>query len=145
MFTIFGTLVKITPEKRLLVSIESSQYEYLNKRFANIKKPVFQLTTDNGPLYFVKVFLDKYDSCNLPKFERLIKKRVIITGKFSSWTIQKETPISGVSFVLVSIFQRKESLTDLEQEIDDDVEKHCEKNSTHLASSPSWNKRSTAM
>ena len=124
---LYGTLIKITNTRKLMIKIEEGTHKFLSARltsYAALKKVVmerpatFSLTNDeNEKQYFVMISLDKYDKALLDtKFERLLKKQVSITYKFKhySFTPEGEEQKQGVNVELVSIrrFTPKAELAD---------------------------------
>ena len=108
---LYGTLIKITNTRKLMIKIEEGTYKFLSARltsYAALKKTVmerpatFSLTNDDGEkTYFVMISLDKYDKGLLDtKFEPLLKKKISITYKFKTYSFTPEgadKPCSGIN------------------------------------------------
>ena len=125
---LYGTLIKITNTRKLMIKIEEGTYKFLSARltsYAALKKTVmerpatFSLTNDDGEkTYFVMISLDKYDKGLLDtKFEPLLKKQISITYKFKTYSFTPEGEdkvCSGINVELVSIrrFTPKAELAD---------------------------------
>ena len=121
MPTIYGRLVKITAQKKLMVRVTTKTYDRIEDvandaaknafdgTLRGIKTPEFSLQSDNGEWsYFCMVSLDKYDKQLMErKFEPLLKKDVCITYKTATYefTAEKEKVIQGVNLVLTGIYK----------------------------------------
>lgn len=113
--SIYGSLTKISNQKKLFITIDETQYKFLQTRARQAgrkvdatKFPLFTITDDDsGELkHFIYVNLDNYDKCNMRKFEAFLKKPVVIRDSFATWAFipDGETEqICGVNFVLTSI------------------------------------------
>jgi len=114
---LYGTLIKITNTRKLMIKIEEGTYKFLSTKLTNyaaLKKigmdrpATFTLTNDeNETNHFVMVSLDKYDKALLDtKFEPLLKKQVSITYRFKHYNFTpegEEIVKSGINVELVSI------------------------------------------
>ena len=115
--TIFGKLQKITNQKKLMILVDQETYERTTKtaqtaakNLKDAKLPTWSFTDEEQETkFYVVIKLDRYDTNNLVKFERLVKHDVIINGNFKAYdfipadaTEQK----CGVNFVLSSISKR---------------------------------------
>ena len=139
---IFGTLQKITIQKKLMILVDRDTYERTLKtatalatklKFVDAKLPIWSFVPrlleeesfdessrllDKEPKYYVLVKLDYYDSQNMPKFERLVKQPVVINGNFRDYDFVpngESVAKQGVNFQLTSITKRIVKTSELDK------------------------------
>jgi hypothetical protein len=115
-----GTLLKITPAKKLMIKIDQATFERFNNtmqqmaskhKHTDSRLATWEFTDNDGePQYRITVKLDKYDIQNLRKFEALIGSKVGFSGSFKpyAFTPEGEAEICGINYQLSSIYKRKE-------------------------------------
>ena len=110
-----ATLVKITPNKKLMMKITESTYDYIvarliaeckKKGFPTTRLAVFSFDGDEseGEVHFVMISLDKYDKQNMQKFEQLLKKDVAVQYRFKSYDFipdGQDEQVCGINLELV--------------------------------------------
>jgi len=130
-----ATLVKITPNKKLMMKITESTYDYIvarliaeckKKGFPTTRLSVFSFDGDEGEgeVHFVMITLDKYDKQNMRKFEQLLKKDVAVQYRFKPYDFIPEGETEqrcGINLELVSIRQVKAKPSSFVQLMDEIV------------------------
>jgi hypothetical protein len=122
-----GTLLKITPTKKLMIEIDQTTYERLNKsmksiastrQLSNPRLATWEYDNNGEAQYRISMKLDKYDIQNLRKFEALLGSAVGFTGAFKPYDFVppgETKKLCGVNYELTSIYKRKVQPTKMEQ------------------------------
>jgi len=130
-----ATLVKITPNKKLMMKISESAYDSIvarliaeckKKGFPTTRLAVFSFDGDEGEgeVHFVMISLDKYDKQCMRKFEQLLKKDVAVQYRFKPYDFIPEGETEqrcGINLELVSIRQVKAKPSPFVQLMDEAV------------------------
>lgn len=113
MTSITGTLVKITQDKKLMISLDPKQYDFctqrvtfMTRKFDNPLKPTFDLVNDEGDQKcFIKITLDKYDKQDMSKYEKHLKEKITIFGNFKQYDFKgdEDKIIQGCSFMMSTV------------------------------------------
>ena len=129
-----GTLVKIFPNRKLLVKISEQTYDNLYNRLYNMSKQknfptqylaVFTKEDDDGEdIHFAKLTPNKYDKLNMPMFERLLRKEVSFTTQLKTYDFMNDDneQVCGINLELTSIRQMKQRVLPVD-EIDEIADK----------------------
>jgi len=115
---ITGKLIKINPQKKLVVKIDKRTYDTLLKRMQTLAKKlnysdshfaVSSYEDDFGDeQYRLKVKLDQYDILNMSKFEAYLRDDVSIVGSLKPWAF----PFSASRLPLANVAVGFESRSD---------------------------------
>ena len=135
-----GTLVHITPAKKLMIKISESAYDNLysrlydeckKKNYPTQRLAVYSRENDDGEEeHFAMVTPDKYDKQNMPKFERLLRKDINFSSRMKSYDFipdGEDEQRCGINLELISIRQVKQEGMKLVQSLDTFVAKHGDK------------------
>lgn len=118
-----GTLVKIFPNRKLLVKISEQTYDNLYNRLYNMSKKknfstecltVFTKEDDDGEdIHFAKLTPNKYDKLNMPMYERLLRKEVSFTTQLKTYDFMNDDneQICGINLEVISMRQIRKRLT----------------------------------
>lgn len=119
---IFGKLLKINSNKKLVFKIDQPAYEKLLKSMQLLAKKnnhsdsrlsVWSFEDDFGETqYRLTVKLDKYDVKNMRKFEALLRSDIAINGSLKPYAFIPEgetEQICGVNYELVDIRKLKQT------------------------------------
>ena len=114
-----GTLLRITPTKKLMLKIDQATFERFNNKMQALASKHNHIDSrlatwefidnDGEPQYRITLKLDKYDVLNLRKFEGMVGSKVGFSGAFKpySFTPEGEDEICGVNYQLSSIWKCK--------------------------------------